>query len=165
MQTIAVLADKVLKHPAILQLHKCHMSRRRNRLQSINRPQGVLAPLRHQRPGTLRPAKVSDPSGGRDTGTREGDQVPARADPVRKDLRLLVHGRGGLVVLYLGDFGRGVGHLGRASGARGKWRVLLCMAREESTLSTRPVRRPHSCMDDVDPTSCASVSALLSLTR
>lgn len=119
MQTITVLADKVLKHPTILQLHKRHMSRRRNRLQSIHRPQVVLAPLRHKRPGTLRPSKVSDPSRGRDTGAREDDQVLALADPVREDLRLLVHGGRGLLVLYLGDFGRGVGHLVRALGAGG----------------------------------------------
>lgn len=141
------------------------MSRRRNRLQSIFRPQVTFASLRHKRPGTFRPAKVSDPSRGRDTGAREGDQVPARADPVREDLRLLVHGRSGLVVLYLGDFGRGVCHLGRASRAGGKWRVMMCMAKEEIGLSIRPVRRPHFCMDDVDPTDLGSVSALLSLTR
>lgn len=39
------------------------------------------------------------------------------------------------------------------------------MAREESKLSTRPVRWPHFCMDDVDPIDLGSVSALLSLTR
>jgi len=130
MQAIAVLADEVLEPATILQLHERHVSRRGNGLQGIHRSQVVLAPLHHQRPGALGPSKVSDPSRGRDTGAREDDQVPARADPVREDPRLLVDGGGGLLVLYLGDLGRGVGHFGRvASRARRGWRVF-CIARE-----------------------------------
>lgn len=152
MQPITVLADEVLEQPAVLQLDEGHVSRCWYRLQGIDGPQVTLAPLRHQRPGTLRPSEVSDPSRGRDASAREDDEVLACADPVREGLCLFLDGGGGLLVLCLGDFGRGVGHLGMTA-----WAVreggMVCLTWRERT-PPHLGRRQGLCIDDVESIRC-----------
>lgn len=133
MQAVTVLADDIFEYAAVLKLHEGHVAGRGYRLQRVYGPQVVLAALRHQRPGALWAPKVSDPGGRRDAGAREGDQVLARADPVGEGLGLLVDGGGRLLVLCLGDFRRGVGHLGiafRAGARRGWGRCMRRMDRD-----------------------------------
>lgn len=136
MQAIAVLADQILQHPPVLQLHERHVCKRRHRLQRVNRTRALLS-LRSQRPYPVRTTKIGDSysqdldpatsqlrsrysSGWRerltsrrgDTCPREDHHVLALPYQLRQRFRLSVNDLRRLLTFLCRDFGRGVGHFG-----------------------------------------------------
>ena len=60
MQPIAILTDKVLQYPPILELHECHMRRCWDGCERVNRLASALSSLSSERPVAFWTAEVGD---------------------------------------------------------------------------------------------------------